>query len=116
MLPGNVTGIPLTPEQRQTVLGLLENSAEATFKKIRKTLGLAENIGFNLQRGGETRLKGNLTNTLMAEVFAERWPEMSDEEKKQVVEDWRTIEQKDSLIRRAIEHWKLDEDGCRMAG
>ena len=112
ILPGNVTGIPLTPEQRKVVLDLLENSAEATFKKIRKALGLAENIGFNLQRGGETRLKGNLTNAHMAVVFAERWPEMSDEDKMQVVEDWRTIEQKESLIRRAIEHWKLDEAGA----
>jgi CRISPR-associated endonuclease Csn1 len=113
ILPGNVTGIPLMPEQRKIVLDLLENSVEATFKKIRKALGLAENIGFNLQRGGETRLKGNLTNTLMAEVFAERWPEMSDEDKMQAVEDWRTIEQKESLVRRAIEHWKLDETGAQ---
>jgi CRISPR-associated endonuclease Csn1 len=113
ILPGQTTGIPLTPDQRQTVLGLLENSAETTFKKIRKALGLADNVGFNLQRGGETKLKGNLTNMHMAEVFAERWPNMSDEEKKQVVEDWRTIPQDDSLIRRAIEHWKLDETGAK---
>lgn len=113
ILPGNVIGIPLTAEQRKIVLDLLENSAEATFKKIRKALGLADNIGFNLQRGGETRLKGNLTNAHMAVVFAERWPEMSDADKMQVVEDWRTIEQKESLVRRAIEHWKLDEAGAQ---
>jgi len=113
ILPGNVTGIPLTSEQRKVVLDLLEHSSEATFKKIRKALGLAENIGFNLQRGGETRLKGNLTNTLMAEAFAERWHEMSDEDKKQVVEDWRNIDLEESLIRRAIEHWKLDEAGAK---
>jgi CRISPR-associated endonuclease Csn1 len=113
ILPGNVSGVRLTAEQREAILDLLENNAEATFKKIRKTLGLAENIGFNLQRGGETKLKGNLTNAHMAAVFAERWPEMSDEDKKQVVEDWRTIEQEDSLIRRAIEHWKLDETGAK---
>jgi CRISPR-associated endonuclease Csn1 len=113
ILPGNVTGIPLTPEQRQTVLNLLESSSEATFKKIRKALGLGENIGFNLQRGGETKLKGNLTNSHMADVFAERWLEMSEEDKKQVVEDWRTIEREESLIRRATEHWKLDETGAK---
>jgi CRISPR-associated endonuclease Csn1 len=112
ILPGNVTGVPLTPEQRKMVLDLLENSAEATFKKIRKALGLSENVGFNLQRGGETKLKGNLTNAHMAAVFGERWPAMSDDDKKQVVEDWRTIEQEESLIRRAIEHWKLDEAGA----
>jgi CRISPR-associated endonuclease Csn1 len=111
--PGRVTGIPLTAEQRQTVLDLLENSSEITFKKISKALGLADYIGFNLQRGGDTKLKGNLTNTHMAEVFAERWTEMSEEEKKQVVEDWRTIDQEDSLIRRAIEYWNLDESSAK---
>lgn len=113
ILPGSVVGIPLTAEQRQTVLNLLENSAEVTFKKIRKVLGLGDTTGFNLQRGGETRLKGNLTNTHMSEVFGERWKEMPEEDKKQVIEDWRTIEQEDSLVRRAIDHWKLDETGAK---
>ena len=112
ILPGQVKGIRLTEEQRQTVLGLLEHSEAASFDKIRKALKLDKNIGFNLQRGGETKLKGNLTNTHMADVFAERWAEMSDAEKMQAVEDWRTIEQKASLIRRAIENWDLDEAGA----
>lgn len=110
--PGQVAGVHLTAEQRKAVLDLLENSPEATFKKIRKALQLPEKVGFNLQRGGETRLKGNYTNALMAIVFSDRWPGMSDEEKKQAVEDWRTIEHENSLIRRAIEHWKLDEPGA----
>ncbi len=117
ILPGQVNGIPLTAEQRQTVLNLLENSETASFDKIRKALKLEKNIGFNLQRGGETKLKGNLTNTHMAAVFAERWPEMPDADKLQIVEDWRTIPQDDSLIRRAIEYWKLDETGAKwLAG
>lgn len=113
ILPGQVEGIPLTSEQRQTVLDLLEHSEAASFDKIRKALNLGKNIGFNLQRGGETKLKGNFTNAHMADVFDERWAEMSDADKMQAVEDWRTIEQKDSLIHRAIEYWKLDEAGAR---
>ncbi len=113
VLPGKVNGIPLTAEQRQTVLDLLENSEAATFDKIRKALDLEKNTGFNLQRGGEKRLKGNLTNAHMAEVFTERWPGMSDEEKKKVVEDWRTIPEDESLIRRVMEYWKLDETGAK---
>ncbi len=113
ILPGQVTGVPLTAEQRQTVLDLLERAETASFDKIRKALKLEKNIGFNLQRGGETKLKGNLTNAHMAVVFAERWAEMSDADKMQAVEDWRTIPQDDSLVRRAIEHWKLDETGAR---
>ncbi len=112
VLPGQVDGTRLTAEQRQTVLDLLGNSAEVTFKKIRKVLGLADSVGFNLQRGGETKLKGNFTNAHMTEVFGERWARMSDEEKKQAVEDWRTIPEDESLIRRALEYWKLDETGA----
>lgn len=113
IFPGQVTGVPLTQAQGQTVLDLLEQSEAASFDKIRKALKLEKNVGFNLQRGGETKLKGNLTNTHMAVVFAERWAEMSEADKMQAVEDWRTIEQKDSLVRRAIEYWKLDEAGAQ---
>lgn len=91
ILPGQVNGIWLTAEQRKTVLDLLEHAEAASFDKIRKALKLEKNIGFNLQRGGETKLKGNLTNTHMSAVFAERWPEMLEADKMQVVEDWRTI-------------------------
>jgi CRISPR-associated endonuclease Csn1 len=111
--PGQITGFPLSAEQRQFVIDLLQNSAEATFKKIRKALQLPENVGFNLQRGGETKLKGNFTQSLMTAVFGNRWVAMTDVERSQVVEDWRTIEQEESLIRRAKEYWKLDEPGAK---
>lgn len=109
ILPDQINKITLTQEQRQLVFNLLQNSAEVSFKKIRSVLGLAEDVGFSLQRRGETKLKGNLTNAHMAIVFGERWHTMSDDDKMQVVEDWRTIELGESLIRRAIEHWKIDE-------
>ena len=110
--PGQVAGVRLNVDQRRVVLGLLENSDEVTFDRIRKELGLAKGVGFNLQRGGEKRLKGNRTQWLMAAAFGESWAAMSEEEKKQVVEDWRTIEREESLIRRAMEHWKLDQAGA----
>ena len=113
ILPGQVNGIELTTEQRTLVLSLLEISESVSFDKIRKALKLEKNAGFNLQRGGETKLKGNLTNKLMADAFAERWPEMPDEDKKQAVEDWRTIDLKESLIHRLTEYWKLDEAGAK---
>ncbi|MFZ1085722.1 MAG: type II CRISPR RNA-guided endonuclease Cas9, partial [Terracidiphilus sp.] len=111
ILPGQVNGIPLTTAQRQTVLDLLEKAETASFDKIRKALKIKHK--FNLEHGGETKLKGNLTNTHMAAVFAERWPTMSDADKMQIVEDWRTIPEDDSLIRRAVEYWKLDETGAK---
>lgn len=112
--PGQVSGIALTPDQRQTVLNLLEHSDTASFNTIRRALKLPKNIGFNLQRGGENKLKGNLTNAHMEVVFAERWTEMSGADRMQAVEDWRTIEQRDSLVRRAIEHWNLHQASAEL--
>ncbi len=114
ILPGQTTGIPLDPGQRQVLLELMESMPDVSFDKTRKALGLDKNIGFNLQRGGETKLKGSLTNAHMSEVFGNRWQTMIEDEKKQVVEDWRTIDQEDSLIRRAMDYWKLDESGARL--
>jgi len=114
ILPGQTAGIRLDAEQRAVVLGLLETAADVTFDRIRKALKLDKNVGFNLQRGGESKLKGSLTNVHMFEVFGERWLAMTDEEKKQVVEDWRTIDKEESLIRRAIEYWKLDLGAARL--
>lgn len=111
--PGQLDGVRLTPEQRETAIELLQNCAEINFTKIRNALELPKTAGFNLQRGGETKLKGNLTNAHMKEVFGERWAQMSEQDKKQVVEDWRCIEREESLIRRAMDYWKLDEPGAK---
>ena len=64
---------------------------------------------FNLERGDEKRLRGNRTNKTMLSVFGERWDALSADEQKQAVEDWRTSESEDSLVRRGMEHWGLDE-------
>jgi CRISPR-associated endonuclease Csn1 len=110
--PGQNVQFPLTTEQRWTVIHLLEKTAEATYETIRKALELPRGTQFNLQRNGEKRLKGNMTNALMATVFGDRWSVMPEEDKKLVVEEWRTIEREDSLMRRAQEHWKLDAAGA----
>lgn len=109
---GQLQGMPLTKEQRQTVLALLTHSEMATFTQIRKALNLGKNFKFNLERGGEKQLKGNFTNARFSAAFGDRWSSISEEEKRQVVEEWRTIDQDDSLIRRAKEFWTLDDAGA----
>jgi len=107
-----VTGIPLTAEQRQTVLDLLENSSEITFKKISKALGLADYIGFNLQRGGDTKLKGNLTTLI--------WLKFSPSAGQKCLRRKRSRSSRigGPLTRRlahsrAIEYWNLDESSAK---
>ncbi|NNN20317.1 MAG: type II CRISPR RNA-guided endonuclease Cas9 [Acidimicrobiaceae bacterium] len=107
--PGNPDAQPLTPEERKLVFDVLDSEGDQTFAKLRTQLKLDKKSEFNLERGDEKRLRGNRTNKTMISVFGEQWNAFSDEEQKQVVEDWRTSESEDSLVRRGIEHWGLDE-------
>jgi CRISPR-associated endonuclease Csn1 len=107
--PGQILGIPLTDAQRLSLYELLDTGGDQKFEAIRKHLGLDKNIGFNLQRGGETKLRGNLVNKIMRKAFAARWEEMDEEQKRLAVDEWRTIEGEQSLRRRFVEHWGLDD-------
>lgn len=107
--PGNPIAQPLTPEERTFVFDRLDREGDQTFANLRKQLKLEKKSEFNLERGDEKRLRGNRTNKTMLSVFGERWNILSAEEQKQVVEDWRTSESEDSLVRRGVDHWGLDE-------
>ncbi len=107
--PGQILGTPLTAPQRLSVYELLDTEGDQTFVAIRKHLGLEKNVGFNLQRGGETKLRGNLVNKIMRKAFGSRWEEMDEEQKRLAMDEWRTIEKEESLRRRFVEHWGLDD-------
>lgn len=107
--PGNPIAQPLTSEERRFVFDLLDREGDQTFANLRKQLKLDKKSEFNLERGDEKRLRGNRTNKMMLSVFGERWNVLSAEDQKQVVEDWRTSESEDSLVRRGMDYWKLDE-------
>ena len=107
--PGQVLGVPLTDPQRLGLYELLDMQGDQKFDAIRKHLGLEKNVGFNLQRGGDTSLKGNLVNKIMRKAFGSRWEEMDEEQKRLAVDEWRTIENEDGLRRRFAGYWGLDE-------
>ncbi|MCL2660425.1 MAG: type II CRISPR RNA-guided endonuclease Cas9 [Acidobacteriaceae bacterium] len=109
IFPGNPDAVTLSAEQRRLVYDLLDHEGDQTFANLRKQLKLDKKIQFNLERGDEKRLRGNRTNKTMRSVFGERWNTLSGEEQKQIVEDWRTSESHESLVRRGMEYWGLDE-------
>jgi CRISPR-associated endonuclease Csn1 len=114
--PGKLMGVALSADQRQHVYRLLDEHGDQTFKAIREHLGLDKNIGFNLERGGERSLKGNIVQRRMIEAFGPRWQALADEEKRQVVDDWRSIESPESLQRKLIAKWRLvPEAASRLA-
>src|SRR5690554_7368126 len=61
-----------SPEQRQVLIAELDRKKEVTFDRIRRLLKMPENVKFNLERGGEKRLRGNETNAILAKVFGDR--------------------------------------------
>jgi CRISPR-associated endonuclease Csn1 len=114
--PGSLVAEPLTAEQRRFVFDLLDRDGDQTFANLRKHLGrqfgLDTKFEFNLERGDEKRLRGNRTNKAMIAALGDRWDSLSAEDQKQIVEDWRTSESEEALLRRGIDRWGLDEMGA----
>jgi len=111
--PGDPIAQPLTPEERRFVFDLLDREGDHKFTALRKKLKLDKKSEFNLERGGETRLRGNRTNVSMLAALGQRWDTFPPETRKQIVEEWRASESEDGLFRRGIEHWGLDEQSAR---
>jgi len=120
--PGKVPRY-LTPEERAKLSDALELQGDLSFHKDRKVngrvlpsvrtlLGLPKNVPFNLQRGGEEKMPGNRTTSAFYAVFGERWLEMSAGEHNQAILDVLSIQKPETLKRRALGHWKLDEPGA----
>lgn len=104
---------PLTAQERAEVIQELEIKGDRTFAQVRKLLQLPRTSPFTIEEGGEKNLPGNRTTSKFYEVFGERWLEMSAEEHEQALRDVLSIQKEDALLRRAIRHWKLDEESAK---
>lgn len=104
-----VDGRELATDERNQLISALENEGDITFPKARKILGLPRTSSFNIERGGETRIPGNRTASKLREVFGERWEKISNEDRDKIVEDMRSIVKEETLKKRAINVWGLDE-------
>ena len=88
---------PLSPDQFDKVVSLLEAKRKVPFKAIRKALTLPDGVTFNLERGGvRDDLKGNTTAVLLRkpEYFGSLWDRL-------------TLEVQDKIVQTMIE---ADED------
>jgi CRISPR-associated endonuclease Csn1 len=114
ILPPGEPEKELTPADRAKLIEALELHGDQTFAQIRKLLGrLPRAYTFNLERGGEKSIRGNRTNSDFYAVFGERWHEMSPEERQRAILDVRSIQKPETLLRRAREYWKLDEEAAQ---
>ena len=94
----------LTDEDRERLIEFFEVTPSITFPKIKKLLGLDRGIEFNLEEGGNKKLKGNITACTVREVLPD-WDALNYDKQIELVEDLTTIQKKSVLKKRLIEHW-----------
>ena len=111
--PGDVTERKLTASERDAVYALLDQEGDQTFPALRKKLGL-KLVHFNLERGGEKKLRGNRTNALMRRVFCDSWQEMPPETQAEVVARWASTESEDDLVEWLEKVWALEESAAQI--
>jgi len=104
---------PWTREERAALIEALESRGELRFADVKRLLKLSRPHHFTLEEGGEKRFVGNRTTAKLAEVFGERWSDLSARERDDIVEQILDIEDDDALARRAREAWGLDENAAR---
>ncbi|MDA8172916.1 MAG: type II CRISPR RNA-guided endonuclease Cas9 [Nitrospiraceae bacterium] len=106
---------PLNPEERNTLIKALETEGDIKFTAIRKMLNL-KGTEFNLERGGEKKLPGNLTASALRDIFKGRWDGFTEEEKAAVVDEVRSTVKDETLKKRGMKAWGLDEEQAEEFG
>ena len=101
----------LLPEWQDEIIKLLYSKEKATFKEIRKKLGLNENITFNLESDTRDFLQGNSTAVKLRSKnrFGEIWDSLSLEEQDDIVECLITA-QEDSDVQKMLEKYDLSPE------
>lgn len=117
VLPPDDVEMPLTPADREKLIEELEVKGDRTFKQISKLLNLEKGYTFNLERGGEKRIKGNRTSADFFNVFGQRWLEMPSEERNRAVEYVHSFQKPAKLKDAARKKWGLSEEQAeKLAG
>jgi CRISPR-associated endonuclease Csn1 len=105
--PGSLITTPLTDEQRGKLFEMLDRKDKVEFKAIRKHLGIADELQFNLERSDKA-MRGNFTRQHMLAVFGDSWDAFTPGKQDQIVENWRNSESDEALQKEAMEHLGLD--------
>lgn len=90
--------------------GALDRHGNLKITEARKMLGLPKGSRFSIEEGGEKSLKGNEINACMIPVFGNRWIEMSEYDKEELLQDLHSFEDDEALTRRIMKRWGLDSE------
>ena len=110
----------LNSQERSRVLERLRSGKDINLEKPIKGLGLPPGATFNLARGGRKTVKGDETaSRLMAkkergqkaqELFGSRWLRLPLDERNDIVKFLLETEEPETVGKRAVEGWGLDDD------
>ena len=104
---------------RKKLIELLDTQAEVKFASLRSKLGLWAKLGrkkpkgtdkdftFNLEAGGESKLKGNTTATKIRGVLGDDYGKLSPEQLAGLVDDLLEYEKKEALARRLTKNYEI---------
>ena len=115
VLDAGLQEAPLTPEQRDTLVGLLEKKGKVSFSSMKKTLKLGGSVQFNLESPRRDGLDGNATTKLLAgdKCFGARWHDFSLDEQDDITMRLLVEENEDALCRWLREKTGVDEERAR---
>jgi len=107
----NGTERELNDDERVILATELEHKKEVSFAAMRRLLKLKKGTKFNLELGGEKKIPGNKTTAKLIDIFGlDRWRGFGDHERNSIVEDLRSIRKEETLKKRWIKEWGLDDD------
>ncbi len=106
----------LNSAQRNLLIEALDKQEEMTFGKMRTLLKL-QGTEFNLERGGEKKLKGNTTASRIRGAIGDHWDALAYDQQQALVGELMGILDEETVERRAREHWGLDPESAKaLAG
>ena len=104
---------PLSEQERAPLIAALEENSSLTFGSIRSLLGMPRGARFNFETEGEKRLVGDrMAHALRAVFGAQRWAELTPEQRERVVEDLRSVHSLKALRNRGTRVWGLDQEAA----
>ncbi|MDH5611110.1 MAG: type II CRISPR RNA-guided endonuclease Cas9 [Gammaproteobacteria bacterium] len=116
IITGELKEQPLTLEQRDAVVELLEQG-DATFKtKIKKALNLSGTVEFNLEDIKRDRLKGNRTSIILSrkELFSKQWHTFTHDQQDEIVDHLLHEESLGKLVDWLCKKTNIDESTAEL--
>lgn len=109
------TARELTPEEKKRVADHMDTVREVSFPGLRKLLGIKKSdcVEFNLERGGEKKLKGNTTAAPLRDVFGDRWDTLLRDQKNAIIGELMGIDRPETIERRGRDVWGLSDDKAK---